>query len=79
MSKSRKKAAEILGTSDLREPVKRYCNGYLCLSEAEAHARINGTKKRQHWLHSKVIPKRAYRCPDCGCYHLTSLPKYDCY
>ena len=79
MSKSRKKAAEIFGPAEPREHEQEYCHGRLCLSEAEAHARINGTKKRQHWLHSKVIPKRAYRCPDCGCYHLTSLPKYDCY
>lgn len=79
MSKSRKKAALIFGSAEPREHEQEYCGGKLCLSEAEAHARINGTKKRQHSCHSKVIPKRAYRCPDCGCYHLTSLPKYDCY
>lgn len=78
MSKSRKRSAEILGQDTQREHTQEYCGGKLCLSEAEARARINGTKKRQHWLHSKVIPKRACRCPDCGCYHLTILPKYDC-
>lgn len=79
MSKSRKKAAEILGTAEPRVHTQEYCGGKLCLSESDAHSRINGTKRRQHTHSSKVIPKRAYLCPDCGCYHLTSLPKYDCY
>jgi len=71
LSKSRKKYA------DAPVPkVQEYCHGKLCLSEREAHARINGTKRRQHSNSSKMIPKRVYLCPDCGCYHLTHLAKY---
>jgi len=62
-----------------REHEQQYCHGKLRLSKAEAHSMIHGIKRRQHYLHSKVIPKRAYPCPDCGYYHLTSLPKYDTY
>lgn len=77
MSKSRKKIAAFLAeSSDSSPPEARYCGEKLCLSKADAHARINGTKKRQHMVHSKVIPKRAYQCPDCGCWHLTSLAGY---
>jgi len=74
MSKSRKKVAEIL--AEPHEPNQQYCGGKLCLSECDAHARINGTKRRQHSNSSKMIPKRVYLCPDCGCYHLTHLAKY---
>lgn len=80
MSKSRKRSANCV--SPIREyetQERQYCNGKLCLSKAEAHSRINGTKRRQHHYSSKRIPVRAYLCPDCGCYHLTSLPKYDTY
>jgi len=71
MSKSRKKY------TDAPKPrEQQYCGGKLCLSEREAHARINGTKRRQHSNSSKMIPKRVYLCPDCGCYHLTHLAKY---
>jgi hypothetical protein len=75
MSKSRKKYAPVSPEAD---PTQLFCGGKLCITtEAEANARLNGTRKRQHFVHSKIIPKRAYRCPDCGCWHLTSLPKYD--
>lgn len=49
-----------------------YCGTKICMSYREAHERLNGTKKRQHRVHSKVIPKRAYKCKLCGYYHLTS-------
>ncbi len=80
MSKSRKRSAAILSAGASIEPHERqYCHGKLCLSKAEAHSRINGTKRRQHAYSSKKIPVRAYLCPDCGCYHLTSQAKYDSY
>lgn len=73
MSKSRKKFKMLISHS-----VKdsRYCSGKLCLSEREAHEHINGIKKRQHYVHSKVIPRRAYPCKECKCWHLTSLSSY---
>jgi len=77
LSKSRKKTAAILYPPDAAEREQEYCHGKLCLSERDAHARINGTKRRQHSNSSKMIPKRVYLCPDCGCYHLTHLAKYD--
>ena len=79
MSKSRKRSAEILGQDTQREHTQEYCGGKLCLSKATACSMIKSIKHRQHRNSSKVIPKRPYPCPDCGCYHLTSLPKYDCY
>ncbi len=55
------------------------CGGKVCFSYREAHTVLNGTKRRQHYSHSKIIPKRAYKCPDCGWYHLTSdsVPAFD--
>jgi hypothetical protein len=41
----------------------------------EAHERMNATRKRQHYVHSKIIPKRAYKCDVCGYYHLTRYAK----
>lgn len=77
MSKSRKKTAAILYTPEPKEREREYCHGKQCLSQIEANAMIHSIKRHQHTAHSKVIPKRAYRCPDCGCWHLTSLPYYD--
>lgn len=74
MSKSRKKYAPVSTEAD---PTQLFCGGKLCIStEAEANARLNGTRKRQHYVHSKVIPCRFYRCPMCGYLHLTHLPAY---
>jgi len=53
----------------------QYCNGKMCLSYREAHERMNTTRKRQHFVHSKTIPKRAYKCDVCGYYHLTHHAK----
>lgn len=76
MSKSRKKTAAILYAPEPKEREREYCHGKQCLSKAEAHSMIHGIKRRQHYLHSKVIPKRAYQCPDCGYFHLTHLPAH---
>jgi len=77
LSKSRKKAALIFWPAEPREHEQEYCGGKLCLSKATAYSMIKSIKHRQHRNSSKVIPKRPYPCPDCGCYHLTHLAKYD--
>lgn len=77
MSKSRKKYDQIFSQDQPREHERDYCRGKQCLSQVEANAMINSIKRRQHTAHSKVIPKRSYRCPYCGCWHLTSKPQYD--
>jgi len=56
---------------------RRRCHGKICYSFREAHEQINLTKHRQHGMHSKKIPKRAYTCPVCGCWHLTSSTHYE--
>jgi hypothetical protein len=53
----------------------RLCDcGKRCLSRREAHQAINDAKKRQHIMHMKRIPRRAYRCDICGTWHTTSQP-----
>lgn len=74
MSRSRKKYAPVSPEAD---PTQLFCGGKLCITtETEANSRLNGTRKRQHFVHSKMIPKRAYRCETCGFFHLTHLPAY---
>ena len=49
-----------------------YCNGKRCLSRREAGEAVNGVANTNHRHHQKRVPKRAYQCPDCGFWHLTS-------
>ena len=47
--------------------------GKRCYSQKEANALVNMARKR-HWTDkAKYIPKRAYYCRKCGCYHLTKM------
>lgn len=56
--------------------VVAHCNGKMCLSYREAREMINAAH-RCRWGHRKgKIPVREYYCPDCGTYHLTSMPYY---
>lgn len=50
--------------------------GYICYSYREARQTLNDAKRNNHRNHIKVIPKRCYQCPDCGCYHLSSQPEH---
>ena len=50
----------------------QYCNGKRCLTERQAGEAINAVAEVNHRHHSKKVPKRAYPCPDCGFFHLTS-------
>ena len=50
----------------------QYCNGKRCLTRREAGEAVNAVAEVNHRHHSKKVPKRTYRCPDCGFWHLTS-------
>lgn len=50
--------------------------GKLCYSYRDAQQAIADAKRNNHRRHIKVIPKRSYPCPACGCYHLTSRADY---
>ena len=52
------------------------CDGKIRYSQREAGEVLHSITRRQHKNHSKKIPKRAYFCRKCGCYHLTSTPNY---
>jgi len=56
---------------------RKMCGKKVCYTESEAHGVINSIKRRQHFVHSKHIPKRCYRCDDCGYYHLTKKNEGD--
>ncbi|CAK0774890.1 hypothetical protein CCP3SC15_5040001 [Gammaproteobacteria bacterium] len=59
-----------MGRMDTENP--QLCQGKRCMSFREAHQLINDVKSRNQRNHSKKIPKRVYRCPMCGTYHVTS-------
>ena len=56
---------------------RKLCRGQVCYSYRDAHEVINSIKRRQHFVHSKHIPKRCYPCDKCGYYHLTKKNEGD--
>ena len=54
-------------------PPRTCQTGKKCHTYREAREMINGIRKRNHRVHSKIIPKRAYYCDRCKSYHLTSM------
>lgn len=46
-------------------------SGKICYSRVEAGIVMRTCSKRNGRRFRKQIPRRAYFCPDCGCYHLT--------
>lgn len=55
------------------EVVREYCEvtHKICYSQKEANNIIASVKHWKRCRKPKQIPKRAYRCKYCGCYHLT--------
>lgn len=48
------------------------CNKLIYTSLKDAQTHLNSMRKQLRYQRDHKIPKRAYKCDDCGYWHLTS-------